>query len=153
MATVLPVLEGYRTRLTGLLDSNEAVIVWAIAASITSHILHQRGAILSLRMADTFEAYYKELIQSDRDLKTIARYWQIVISYSTWLNDRAPDETTAKEFLAYLRDKGYRPKYTTILPCAEAVSSVYRPIYYAFESRSFNLVMLLIPVNHVFHPV
>ena len=61
-------------------------------------------------MADPFEAYRKELIQSDRDPKTIVRYWQVVSSYQTWLGDRQPDIATAKEFLAYLRDEGYRPR-------------------------------------------
>ena len=61
-------------------------------------------------MANPFEAYHKELVESDRDPKTIARYWQIVASYQKWLEDRQPDVPTTKEFLAHLRDKGYRPK-------------------------------------------
>ena len=61
-------------------------------------------------MANPFEAYHKELVESDRDPKTIARYWQIVTSYQEWLGDRQPDVPTAKEFLAYVRGKGYRPK-------------------------------------------
>jgi len=60
---------------------------------------------------DVFEAYHRELIQSDRDPKTIDRYWQIVASYRKWLgSQRQPSTTTAKEFIAHLRDCGYRPK-------------------------------------------
>jgi len=61
-------------------------------------------------MANPFETYYKELNQSDRDPKTIARYWQVITKYQQWLGNRQPDVATAKEFLAHLRDKGYRPK-------------------------------------------
>ncbi len=57
-----------------------------------------------------FEAYHRELIQSDRDPKTIERYWQIITSYRRWLDDKQPDVASAKEFIAHLRDKGYRPK-------------------------------------------
>jgi integrase/recombinase XerD len=57
-----------------------------------------------------FEAYHRELTQSDRDPKTIERYWQVITSYQKWLEDRQPNVATAKEFLAHLRDKGYRPK-------------------------------------------
>ncbi len=57
-----------------------------------------------------FEAYHRELIQSDRDPKTIERYWQVITGYQKWLGDRQPDVVSAKEFIAHLRDKGYRPK-------------------------------------------
>ncbi len=57
-----------------------------------------------------FEEYHHDLLQSDRDPKTIERYWQMVISYQKWLGDRQPDVTSAKEFLAHLRDKGYKPR-------------------------------------------
>jgi site-specific recombinase XerD len=59
---------------------------------------------------DPFEVYRLELQQSDRDTKTISRYWQIVDSYRRWLNGREPTIATAKEYLAYLRDKGYKPR-------------------------------------------
>lgn len=60
-------------------------------------------------MANPFEAYQRELRQSDRDPSTINRYVQMLDSYRQWLGDRQPDTTTAKEFLAYLRDRGYAP--------------------------------------------
>ena len=85
----------------------------AIASSVSSRILHSLppGVCYPLpEMADPFGAYHKELIESDRDPKTIERYWQIVTAYRSWLGDRQPDVATAKEFLAYLRDKCYRPK-------------------------------------------
>jgi len=63
-----------------------------------------------LDMINLFEAYHKELAQSDRDPKTIARYWQVITSYQKWLGDRQPDVASAKEFLSNLRNKGYQPK-------------------------------------------
>jgi integrase len=59
---------------------------------------------------DVFKAYRQELLQSDRDHKTISRYWQIVRSYQDWLDGREPDVEAAKQYIACLRDKGYRPK-------------------------------------------
>lgn len=56
-----------------------------------------------------FEEYHKELLQSDRDPKTIERYWEVVTAYRQWRGDRAPDVASAKEYLAYLREKGYKP--------------------------------------------
>ncbi len=113
MVTILPNWEGYRTRLTDLLGLDEEASAKAIASSVYScfvrQLLSQTLYPLS-EMANPFEAYHKELIQSDRDSKTIERYWQIVASYQKWLEDRQPDVPTIKEFLAYLRDKGYRPK-------------------------------------------
>ena len=58
-------------------------------------------------MVDPFELYHTELAQSDRDPKTIERYWQIITSYRQWLGDRQPDIASAKEYIAYLRDQGY----------------------------------------------
>ncbi len=59
---------------------------------------------------DWFASWHRELAQSDRDPKTVERYWQIVSSYQQWLGDRELSIAMAKEFLAYLREKGYRPK-------------------------------------------
>jgi integrase len=64
----------------------------------------------TLEMADPFEAYHKELTQSDRESKTIERYSQVTTSYKNWLGNRPPDTASAKEFLAHLRGKGYAPK-------------------------------------------
>ena len=113
MVTVLPNWEGYRTRLTGLLGLKEEALASAIASSVYSRFVRQllSQTLYPLsEMANPFEAYHKELVESDRDSKTIARYWQIVASYQKWLEDRQPDVPTAKEFLAHLRDRGYRPK-------------------------------------------
>jgi integrase/recombinase XerD len=57
-----------------------------------------------------FKKYQHELAQSDRDQKTIARYSQIINSFEKWLGDRQPDVPSAKEYIAYLRDKGYQAK-------------------------------------------
>jgi integrase len=61
-------------------------------------------------MADRFNAYHDELVHSDRDPKTISRYWQIITSYRKWLSGKEPSITNAKEFVAYLRNRGYQPK-------------------------------------------
>jgi integrase len=61
-------------------------------------------------MADPFELYHKELAQNDKDPKTISRYWQIMTSYQKWLDNRQPDIASAKEYIAYLRNKGYAPR-------------------------------------------
>ena len=106
-------LSEYRTRLIGLLGPDEEALAKAIASSVSSRILHSLppGVCYPLpEMADPFEAYHKELVESDRDPKTIDRYWQIITAYQRWLGDRQPNVATAKEFLAYLRDRGYRPK-------------------------------------------
>jgi len=63
-----------------------------------------------LDMADLFKLYHKELAQGDRDPKTIERYWQIVTSYQKWLGGKEPDIASAKEYMAYLRDKSYAPR-------------------------------------------
>jgi integrase len=60
-------------------------------------------------MADPFELYHKELAQSDKDPKTVSRYRQIMTSYQKWLDNRQPDIASAKEYIAYLRNKGYAP--------------------------------------------
>ncbi|MGP8080699.1 MAG: tyrosine-type recombinase/integrase [Dehalococcoidales bacterium] len=56
-----------------------------------------------------FEEYHRELLQSDRDSKTIARYWEIVTTYCKWLDGRDPDVSSAKEYLSHLRETGYKP--------------------------------------------
>jgi integrase/recombinase XerD len=84
----------------------------AIASSVYSRIVRDlpaRAKYTPLDMADVFEAYHSELKASDRDHKTITRYWEVITSYRKWLNGRQPDVASAKEFLAYLRCKGYRP--------------------------------------------
>jgi len=58
-------------------------------------------------MGDPFEKWHKELWESDRDPKTKAKYWQVLTAYQSWLNGRGPDVPTAKEFISYLREKGY----------------------------------------------
>ncbi|MBI2858291.1 MAG: tyrosine-type recombinase/integrase [Chloroflexi bacterium] len=85
----------------------------AIASSVYSHFVRdalQRDGYNLFKMPDPFEAYHKELVQSDRDPKTISRYWQIIESYRKWLGGRQPGTATAKEFLAHLRDTGYSGK-------------------------------------------
>jgi integrase/recombinase XerD len=60
-------------------------------------------------MEDPFSAYRQELRLRDLDPKTITRYWEVVVAYQKWLGGREPDTTRIREFLAYLRNKGYRP--------------------------------------------
>ena len=127
----------YRTRLTGLLGSHsdDAALVEAIAASLYSRLTDgEKAEILSTstlfadpslrecippaesslynlqQMTDVFSAYRKHLFICDLEPKTKARYWEVVNSYHKWLGKRRPDATTAQEFLAYLRSKGYRPR-------------------------------------------
>ncbi|MBA7629260.1 Tyrosine recombinase XerC [subsurface metagenome] len=64
----------------------------------------------NVAMTDLFEVYHKELAESDRDPKTIDRYWDILNRYRAWLGDGEVGIVTAKQFLAYLREKGYQPK-------------------------------------------
>ncbi|MBU2535494.1 MAG: tyrosine-type recombinase/integrase [Chloroflexota bacterium] len=61
-------------------------------------------------MTNLFEVYHKELSESDRDPKTIDRYWGVAIRYQTWLGDREVNVQTAKQFLAHLREQGYQPR-------------------------------------------
>ena len=60
-------------------------------------------------MADPFAAYQHELDLRDLDPKTCLRYLQVVGSYRDWLRGRDVNPETAKEFLAHLRHRGYRP--------------------------------------------
>ncbi len=90
----------------------QEALVEAIASSLYSRIVHSLPSLpdyTKVEMASPFQAYHEELIQSDRDPKTIARYWQIIKSYQTWLDDREPGIDTVKQFIAYLRSKKYRP--------------------------------------------
>lgn len=58
-------------------------------------------------MGDPFEKWHKELWESDRNQKTMERYWQVITAYRTWLKSRGPDIPTAKEYIAHLRSKDY----------------------------------------------
>jgi len=57
-------------------------------------------------MSEPFESYYRDLTQSDLDLKIKDRYWQIVTSYRKWLGGGQPHVATGEEYIAHLRDKG-----------------------------------------------
>jgi hypothetical protein len=59
---------------------------------------------------DVFSAYRDDLSGRDLDPKTQVRYWQIITNYQKWLGGKSPDIASAKQFLAYLRSKGYRPR-------------------------------------------
>jgi integrase/recombinase XerD len=59
---------------------------------------------------DVFSAYRDDLFGRDLDPKTQVRYWQVVTNYQRWLGGRPPDVASAKQFLAYLRSRGYRPR-------------------------------------------
>jgi integrase/recombinase XerD len=59
---------------------------------------------------DIFSAYRDDLFSRDLDPKTQVRYWQIITNYQKWLGGKSPDVASAKQFLAYLRSKGYRPR-------------------------------------------
>ena len=56
-----------------------------------------------------FEEYHRDLSQSDRDPKTITRYWEVTTTYRRWLDNRIPDVASAKEYLSHLRETGYKP--------------------------------------------
>ncbi len=60
-------------------------------------------------MADPFLAYEIELGLRDLDPKTRLRYGQVTGSYNRWLDGRDVNPATAREFLADLRLRGYRP--------------------------------------------
>lgn len=60
-------------------------------------------------MADPFLAYEIELGLRDLDPKTRLRYGQVTGSYKRWLDGRDVNPATAREFLADLRLRGYRP--------------------------------------------
>lgn len=101
----------YRTRLTGSLSPQ--TLSAEIASVICSQILHtlaSKPCYSQLGMADSFQAYHEELLRSDRDSKTIARYWQVARSYQRWLGAEQPSAETAKKFIAWLRDNGYRAR-------------------------------------------
>jgi len=52
-----------------------------------------------------YEMWSRELHQSDRAPKTKERYRQIVAAYRTWLKGQDPDIPSAKDYIAYLRDR------------------------------------------------
>ena len=58
-------------------------------------------------MENPYERYRHELSLSDRDPKTIARYWQIITAYRDWLKGDDPDADSAKEYIAHVREQGY----------------------------------------------
>ena len=69
-----PTRSGYRTRLTGLL-APEAALVESIAASVCSQLSHtllREVCYPECRMTNQFEAYRQELLRSDRDPKMVA---------------------------------------------------------------------------------
>ena len=72
--------------------------------------LAENGLYNLQQMTDVFSAYRKHLDICDLDPKTKARYWEVVNSFRKWLCNRRPDTTTAQEYLAYLRSRGYRPR-------------------------------------------
>jgi len=81
-----------------------------------------------------FEDYHQELLQSDRDEKTIKRYGQVISTYRKWLADRLPDVVTAKEYLADLRQKGYKPN--SVLLHYHALQ-----VFFDFIGQPFKLKM------------
>jgi hypothetical protein len=106
-----PDISEYRTRLTGLLGLKE--LSDAIARELYSRNLHsppKQVCYSDYEMANLLEEFHDELLQSDRDLKTIDRYWQIICIYRKWLDERQPSVETAKRFISWLRNKGYRPR-------------------------------------------
>jgi len=59
---------------------------------------------------EPFSQYHDDLFNRDFAPETKLRYWQVVITYRRWLGDRSPDIAAAKEFLAWLSTRGYRPR-------------------------------------------
>lgn len=84
------------------------------------------------QMTDVFSAYRKHLDLCDLAPKTKARYWEVVNSYHKWLGKRRPDATTAQEYIAYLRSKGYRPR--SVLLYYHALR-----LFLSFRGIQFNL--------------
>ena len=87
------------------------------------------------QMTDVFSAYRKHLFICDLDPKTKARYWEVVNSFRRWLNSRRPDATTAQEFLAYLREKGYRPRSVLLYYHALRLFLGFRGIQFKIKLR------------------
>lgn len=52
-------------------------------------------------------AYFTELDLQDLHPSTVAKYKQCINSYISWLDERPVNIDTAKQFLAFLRQKGY----------------------------------------------
>ena len=63
-----------------------------------------RGAV-----TDPFLTYQIELQLRDLDPKTRLRYGQVTSFYQRWLHGKEVSPQSAKKFLAYLRQQGYRP--------------------------------------------
>jgi len=98
------------SRVTGTFPSSG--LAEAIASQFYSRFMRHLSSFVPYtpeEMGEVFELYHEALLQSDRDPKTVSRYWQIISSYRTWLGNRQPDVVNAKEFLADLRQKGYEP--------------------------------------------
>ncbi len=94
------------SRVLGLAESD----IQAIVHEVTFKLVHSLPTGMRydyLAMTNPFELYHSELHQSNRDPKTTARYGQIIISYRSWLKGKQPDIANGKEYLAYLKDKGY----------------------------------------------
>ena len=81
-----------------------------------------------------FTQYKQELQISDLEPATILRYCECLASYSQWLTYRPPTVETAKEFLAYLRQQGYKPA---------SVALYYHAIKPFHESLGHNLKIRL----------
>lgn len=97
------------SRVTGLFYSQ----ILAFAQKVTFSLVHSLPVGTCYHrfdMPNVYELYHNELIQSDRDPKTVTRYWQVITAYRNWLDKQQPDIASAKEFIAYLRDKGYASK-------------------------------------------
>jgi len=86
-------------------------------------------------MTDVFSAYRKHLDICDLDPKTKARYWGVVNSFRRWLVNRRPDATTAKEYLAYLRSKDYRPRSVLLYYHALRLFLSFRGIQFKLKLR------------------
>jgi integrase len=65
-------------------------------------------------MAEPFEAFHHHLAKQDIAPCTKERYWQVVTSYRDWLSGKQPDVASAKDFLSFLREKGYLPRTTRL---------------------------------------
>jgi integrase/recombinase XerD len=97
--------------------------------------LAEDGIYTSHQMTDVFSAYHKHLFICDLDPKTKLRYWEVVNLYRKWLVNRRPDATTAQEFLAYLRSKGYRPRSVLLYYHALRLFLSFRGIQFKVKLR------------------
>jgi len=59
---------------------------------------------------DVFELYRQDLLRRDIEPATRERYTVVAGSFRSWLAGREPSTALAEDFLAHLREQGYRQR-------------------------------------------